>query len=291
MRPDVLSQDFEDEGHVRSRARLDFGKREQGRNAVHIVVALRLVPDLSGDIELTPDGADLDREWLDLKLNEFDDHALEEAILLQEQFGAKVTAVAMDSEGIDRALQTALSRGADEAFKIWVDGGAELSSRAVAPVFGAALRELGAELFFTGVQTPEDIFGQLAPMVAARLDWPCLSAVSSVRPEAAHVLVQQEHSGGLSTTFRVSTPAAIGVQTASRPIRYVSGSKLRQFAGTKIPTLTVSDNIFSPHATRLSLQQPDRNCSAKMLDGDADSVAAQLRTLLIERGLMKEFGA
>ena len=40
--------------------------------------------------------------------------------------------------------------------------------------------------------------------------------------------MQQEYSGGHSATLRVGLPAVIGVQTASQPPRYVSGSKLRQ---------------------------------------------------------------
>ena len=258
---------------------------------MHIVVALRLVPDLSGDIELTADGADLDREWLDLKLNEFDDHALEEALLLKEQFGARITAVGLNVDGIDRTLQIALARGADAAFKLAVDGDSDLSSRATAPLFGAAARELGADLFFTGVQTPEDLFGHLAPFVGAQLGWPSFSAVSRVRFEGGDVLAQQEYSGGAAATFRVAAPVAIGVQTASRPIRYVAGSQLRQFAATKIESRTVNANIEATLGERLGLRRPDRNRSAAMIAGDAETVASQLRTLLIERGLIKEIPA
>jgi electron transfer flavoprotein beta subunit len=255
---------------------------------VHIVIALRLVPDFSGDIELTSDGADLDREWLDLRLNEFDDHALEEALLLKELSGAKVTAVAINTDGIDKTLQIALARGADAAFKIAADGDGELSSRASAPLFAAAARELGADVFLTGVQTPEDLFGHLAPLVAAHLGWPGLSAVGKVRFEGGEALVQQEYSGGAAATFRVAPPVAIGVQTASRPIRYVAGSQLRQFAATKIETKRVSANIGLALAERQALRWPDRISSATMLEGDAEAIASQLQTLLIERGLIKE---
>lgn len=258
---------------------------------MHIVVALRLVPDLSGDIELTADGADLDREWLDLKLNEFDDHALEEALLLKEQSGAKVTAIAIAADGVDKTLQIALARGADAAFKIAADSDRGLPSRASAPLFAAALRELGADLFFTGVQTPEDLFGHLAPFVGAQLGWPSLNAVSKVRFDGADVLAQQEYSGGAAATFRVAAPVALGVQTASRPIRYVAGSQLRQFAATKIETRNVSANIRSALAERLALRRPSRAGSATMIEGDAESVAGQLRALLIERGLIKEIPA
>ena len=44
---------------------------------MHIAVVLRIVPDLSEDFDISEDGTDIDREWVGLKLNEFDDHALE----------------------------------------------------------------------------------------------------------------------------------------------------------------------------------------------------------------------
>ena len=99
-----------------------------------VAVVLRLVPDLSGEFEIADDGKDIDREWVGMRLNEFDDHALEEAILLKEAEGATVIALALAGEGADRMLQSAIARGADRAVKISHDAEGVLSSRAAAPV-------------------------------------------------------------------------------------------------------------------------------------------------------------
>ena len=256
---------------------------------MHIVVALRLLPDLTGDTELSADGKDIDREWIDLKLNEFDDHALEEALLLQEATGAKVTAVAIDQDGANRQLQTALARGADKAFKINAQDGVPVSSRATAALYSAAIQQLQADLFMTGVQTPEDIAGQLAPMVGAQLHWPCINAVSSITVSStgASIVAQQEYSGGHSATFEVQLPAVCGVQTASQPIRYVSGSKLRQAAASSIPVINVIANKSEDFVDRISLAVPDRNGGAKMLGSNPQSVAGQIRQLLAENKLLK----
>lgn len=254
---------------------------------MHILVALRLVPDLTGDTELSADGKDIDREWIDLKLNEFDDHALEEALLLQETAGATVTAIVIDQDGADRQLQSALARGADKAFKVNAQAEGALSSRSAAGLFSAAARQLQADLFMTGVQTPEDITGQLAPIVAAQLDWPCINAVSSIAASGAGIAVQQEYSGGHSATFEVQLPAVCGVQTASQPIRYVSGSKLRQAAATNIPFLNVIANISEDSVDRVSLAAPDQNGGAKMLGSDPHSVAGLLRQILADNKLLR----
>ena len=46
---------------------------------MNIVVPIKQVPDLVEELEIDDSGKDLNREWLKMKTNEFDDHALEEA--------------------------------------------------------------------------------------------------------------------------------------------------------------------------------------------------------------------
>ena len=47
-----------------------------------IVVVMKRVPDLVEDLEVDASGKALDKEQVKLTLNEFDDHALEEGLLL-----------------------------------------------------------------------------------------------------------------------------------------------------------------------------------------------------------------
>ncbi len=86
---------------------------------MRIVVPLKAVPDLVEEIELTPDGSNIDREFLKFVLNEWDDQALEEALLVKEASDAEVVVVGMDSDpDIDQALYTALAKGADKVVKL-----------------------------------------------------------------------------------------------------------------------------------------------------------------------------
>lgn len=254
---------------------------------MNIVVAIRLVPDLSGEVEIAADGLDIDREWVDMKLNEFDEHALEEAVLLNERLGAKVTVVAIEGEGTDRMLQGALARGADEAVRIARDDEALIAPRAAAHLFAEAARALQGDLFLTGVQTPEDTFGQLAPLVGAILDWPCVSAVSKVVVGEGAATVTQELSGGATATLKVQAPAVLAIQTASQPLRYIAGSKLREAAGRPIQSLEVEAGETPPLETIVAVGLPERVGAARMWDGDAGSVASALQTLLAERGLLR----
>ena len=62
----------------------------------------RLMPKAGDELEVDESGTDIDRELVDMVINEFDDQALEEAVLIKEAAGATVTAVGLRAEGSSR---------------------------------------------------------------------------------------------------------------------------------------------------------------------------------------------
>ena len=250
-----------------------------------IAVMLRLTPDVTEELELTEDGRDIDREWIGLVLNEFDDQALEQAVLLKEATGAEVTALAVDGEGVERMLRTALARGADAVRRIRADE-SSASSRALAPLYAAAISEIGADLVLTGVLATDDLHGELAPFLAAELGWPQASAVSDMRIEGGEAIVRQEYSGGRAAQLALALPAVVGLQTASQPPRYVAGSKLRDLLKVEVPEMELD---VPPAATGIepaTLALPDRGAGAEMIEGSGEQIAERLHAILAERGLV-----
>ena len=160
---------------------------------MNIAVPIRLMPNVGDELEVDDSGTDIDRELVEMVANDFDDQALEEAVLVKEATGATVTAVGLRGEGIEQALKVAYARGADRI--VLVDAGEidPYDSRTVALAFAQALRELSPDVVLVGVQTPQDLFGQTAPYLAAELGWPQASVVVGVslerrtRPRAAGV--------------------------------------------------------------------------------------------------------
>ncbi|RMG64910.1 MAG: electron transfer flavoprotein subunit beta/FixA family protein, partial [Calditrichaeota bacterium] len=106
---------------------------------MNIAVLLRQVPDLVEELELDDSGKDLNRDWLKYKINEFDDHALEEALLLKEEAGANVTALALEGDDVDKLLYTAAAKGADRLVKITGDFPGAVASRVAARAFANVL--------------------------------------------------------------------------------------------------------------------------------------------------------
>jgi electron transfer flavoprotein beta subunit len=254
---------------------------------MHIAVVLKQVPDLVEELEIDSGGKDIDHSFVKMKVNEFDDHALEQAVLLKESGGAKVTAVALAADGIDQVLYAAKARGADGAVKVDV-GGDLLDSRHAAGVLAQAIKQLGPDLVLTGVQAADDLFGQTAPFLASALGWPHVSVVSGVELAGDKVHVQQEYAGGRVATLELDLPAVIGVQAAPKPPRYVPVTKLRQaMASGPLESVTASSAEGPAGAEVTGMAKPETGKEAEMLTGSADEVAEKIAALLGERGLVR----
>jgi len=253
-----------------------------------IAVILRLEPVLTEELELTDDARDIDREWIGMELNQFDDQALEQAVLLKEIGGATVVALAVEDEGSDRMLKTALARGADEivAIELPEDEVESRSSRALAPVYAEALRDLAPDIVLVGVLSHSDLFGELAPCLAAHLGWPQISAVSETRVDDGRLRVRQEYSGGRATLFEVEAPAVVGLQTATQPPRFVAGSKLRELLKVEVPSITATAATDADLASGVQLAMPETTGGAQMFEGDAEAIAEAIHTVLQERGFI-----
>jgi electron transfer flavoprotein beta subunit len=254
---------------------------------MHIAVVLKQVPDLVEELDIDSGGKDIDRSFVKMKLNEFDDHALEQAVLLKESNGAKVTAVALAADGIDQMLYAAKARGADGALK--VDAGGELmDSRRAASAIAGAIKKLAPDLVLTGVQAADDLFGQTGPYLANALGWPHVSVVSGVEIAGDKIRVHQEYAGGRTATLELDLPAVIGVQAAPKPPRYVPVTKLRQAMASGALESAAASAAAAPGGVAIvQVAKPESGKGAEMLSGSAVEVADRIAALLNQRGLVR----
>jgi electron transfer flavoprotein beta subunit len=231
-----------------------------------IAVMLKQGPDLVEDLEVDASGKALASDDIKFKLNEFDDHALEEAILLKESGAAdEVVAMAVEGKGADKILFTAIAKGADKAVKL--NGGNPQDSHQLGKAFANALGSEGFDMVFTGVQSVDDRDGQLGPIVASYLDTPCVSVVSGVSVSGGTAAVYKEYSGGMMGEFEVDMPAVLGIQAAKQAPRYAPVSKIRQVQETaSIEEVSMGDLGSGSRSSVASMAPPAKGSGAEMLD-------------------------
>src|SRR5574341_909146 len=110
---------------------------------MNIIVPIKQVPNLTDDLEINGEGTGLDHDAVQYVLNEFDEHAIEEAVLAKESAGGSVTVIGVDTTGeLDGALHTALAKGADKAMKIAGDYARGTDSHSQAKLLAEAIQGL-----------------------------------------------------------------------------------------------------------------------------------------------------
>ena len=255
---------------------------------MNIVVAIKHVPSLVDELELNDDGTDLDFDSIDFTLNEWDEQAIEEAVLIKEASGGTVTVVGVDLiEELDGILHTALAKGVDQVAKIVGDFEPGVDSHTQAQLLVDAIKDMSPDIILSGVQAPDDRDGQIPPMLAAHLDMPYVGVVTGVTVAGGQATIHKEYAGGVMAEFEVELPMVVGIQAASQPPRYAPISKVRQMAKTvTIDEIEADDDGPGAGSTVRQMAPPVSTGHAEMIEGDAEEVAERLVEIIKERGLL-----
>ena len=275
---------------------------------MNIIVLLKQVPDLVDDLEISADGKSLDMSWMRQILSEYDDHALEQALLLKERYGGTVHAYILDTGEVDETLYTALAKGADAVTKIEGSFDNGMTGRIAAHLFHSYLREKDFDLILTGVQAIDDLDGSVGGTLSSLLDLPYVGVVSGIDLDAAQhkAVVRKEFSGGRLAGMSVNLPAIVGIQSSEKPPRYVPISRIRQVMKSgSIATIPASDLLSVPGSEVLigetmldgmtafpgieihCLRKPEQNGHAEMIEGNIDAIADRLIDILSTKGLLR----
>jgi electron transfer flavoprotein beta subunit len=253
----------------------------------NIVAIVKMVPDLVEELEINENGTGLDRDWLRLIINELDNHAIEQAILLKERDSGEVTVIAPDAEGVEDMLFTIAAKGADRLIKLAGDLEEGVNNHALARAFAEAAKPYQPDLILTGVQANDDLDGPVGPLVAEYLGMPYVGYISGVIIEGNKAIVRKEYPGGLIGEMEVTLPAVLGIQAGEEPPRYVAISKVRQMMKTteideqEIPELNPNGGVI---ANRMYL--PEAAKRAEMIQGDEEEIAAKLVAIFKEAGAL-----
>ncbi len=253
-----------------------------------IIVCVRQVPDLVEELELNDEGTDLNRDFIKYVLNEFDDWALEQALLFKEAHGATVTVLGLDMPEMDNTLFTALAKGADAVYKIEGDFANGVSSHLGAKLIAETIKNMPHDLILTGVQSAEDLDGQVGVLLATYLGLPHVSVVTGVELQGNCAIVKKEYAGGRLAEFEVDLPAVLGIQAAKQAPRYAPMSRVRTMMKEKrIEMIAASDGATASGVRVRRLFKPESGKHAELIEGDTDVIVERVVALLKERGLVK----
>ena len=250
---------------------------------MNIVVPIKLVPDLVEELEINDDGNDVEREFLSYRINEFCDHAIEEALQLKEAHGGTVTVMALERDETDKVLYTALAKGVDKAVKVTgVDEAAP--THAAARAFCQVLGNMDYDLVLAGVQAADDRDGQLGVLMGGYLNIPHVSVVSGVDVSDGTVRISKEYAGGVVARFEVQPKVVLGIQAARQTPRYAPVSRVRQTQKEATLEEVEAEGIdLSTGTTVRRMFMPEQGEGAKMFEGSTEDVAEQIVAVLNDK--------
>ena len=252
-----------------------------------IVVIARLVPDLVEELEIAQSGTALDTSWLRMIINEFDNHAIEQAVILKEKTGGKVTIISLEAEGVDDMLFTTAAKGADRLIKLTGVDEEKPTNISLAETLSEIIKEINPDLILNGVQAHDDITGDLAPQIADLLNLPYVGYISGVSIEGGQAKAFKEYPGGILAEMELTLPAVLGIQASEEPPRYVAISKVRQMMSTATIEELPGDGLSTENnfvIDRMYLPEPAEK--AEMLEGNEEEVAQKLTSILQDLGLL-----
>ena len=206
-----------------------------------IIVCVKRVP-LTQEVDLEIDSSkrDVRREMLAYVMNEWDNYAIEEAILLKEKLEGTVTAVTIGSEDDEEVLRRCLAMGADKAIRV-DPGSLELDPFTISKILAAVIKGLDHDLVLTGVQAEDNNEGAVGIMLAEHLGLAYSAVVVGIEPQGDEATIRVELEGGIDEVSKISLPAVLSIQTGINEPRYVSIMGIRKAAKKELNVIDLGE--------------------------------------------------
>jgi electron transfer flavoprotein beta subunit len=196
-------------------------------NKLDILVLLRETSDPRPPARITTRGAAISDRGLRRMPNPADLSALEEALHLKDNLGARVTVLAIGPERLDDTLRLAFSMGADRGVRFWdhgLEGGdAVADSRILARITGI----LVPDLVFTGTRMLDRGDDPVPALASAAAGMPCISAAVSFTPKKEWVEAERKSDRGARQTVTAPFPSTVLFEEVRTP-RYPAVTSITQ---------------------------------------------------------------
>lgn len=262
---------------------------------MNIIVCVKQVPD-TAEAELRIDEGErgIRMEGLVLDINETDNYAIEEALLLKERLGGAVTVLTVGPDGAQAVLRKCLARGADRAVLLRDEAFEGSDAYAIAKIIRSAMKDTIFDLILTGAIASDDGYTAVGVLLAEMLGVPHATMVKKIEVLEGAVRVNRELEGGLEEIVYVRLPAVLTIQTGINEPRYVSIMGIRRARNKPMDVLTLNELGLSKEevgeaGSWVKVERmfvPPAEKEAIILSGGPDEIATQLADTLRAKGVI-----
>ena len=261
-----------------------------------IAVCVKQVPDSWAEKKMGQDGR-LDRENVDVVLNDLDEYAVEAALKLVEAHsptgeagegsGHTITIISMGPERASEAVRKALSMGADDGIVIADNALAGSDALATSSVLAAAIKAGGYDLVICGTESTDARMSVVPAMLAERLGFAQLTFAGSVEVDGSTVSISRQTEFGIEE-MSASLPVVVSVVEKINEPRYPSFKGIMAAKKKPLETKSLSDVGASAQSAWSAVKDanalPPRSTGVKIEDDG--SAGNKLADFLAERRLV-----
>lgn len=255
------------------------------KTGLRLLVTVKHTAKLGDEYQFTADGRDVVGDYLDHDLNEWDDAALEQALLLAEAIGgAEVVAVTIGPEEAEKSLRKVLAKGADRAVRVWDDRLAGADPVTIARALAGIARIEAPDLILCGTQSSDHAHGSTGTALARILGLPHGSVIASVEWDGTgDMTVTRELEGGTRHVLMMPAPAVLAIQTGTNVPRYATMRMIKQAKKKPLEVIDGAPVVDGGGGYRVRRMYTPVQEKAKMLEGTADEVAQQIVAIIREK--------
>ena len=258
-------------------------------------VFIKRVPDTSeAEVKVDGSGKDVDNSKFSFDINDADNYAVEEAILIKEAKGGTVQVVNMGPADSDVMIRMALAKGGDSAIRIDDPRVNIIDPLKVAKTLAAVVKGQAFDLLLTGCMAGDDGGMAVGVAMAEELGIPHAAMVKKVEVGDGKVTVHRELEGGLSEVVEMNLPAMLTIQTGINEPRYAPIKGIRQAQKKELKVVKLEDlglaegdvNEASSLIELVNMYVPEVVSNAEIIEGEPEEKAAILAEKLVKGGLL-----
>ncbi|RCV51242.1 electron transfer flavoprotein subunit beta [Marinitenerispora sediminis] len=201
---------------------------------------VKQVPDTATERKLRPEDNTLDRAASDGVINELDEYAIEEALLLKEKHGGEVTVLSMGPDQATDSIRKALSMGADKAVHLNDDALHGSDALQTAYALSKALGTLEFDVVVLGSESTDARTGVVGAALAEYLGLPQLTLAGKVDIEGRSIRIQRQTDYG-HDVVEAELPAVVSVVEKINEPRYPSFKLIMQAKKKPVQKLTAAE--------------------------------------------------
>ena len=251
-----------------------------------VLVAVKRVGELNADFAIDEEARSIADEHFEHELNEWDEAALEEALLLTERLGAgEVVAVTVGPEDAEDTLRRALAKGAHRGVRVWDETLRDADPVTIARVLAGVAAQETPDIVLTGAQSADLGHGATGSALARILGLPHAAVVLGVEWDGGDAMtVTRELEGGMRQQIALPAPALLTVQTGGNTPRYATMRMIKQAKKKPIAAVDGADvGLDQAGAVVRRLYEPPKSGRAAMIEGDAAAIAKAIAEIVREK--------